>query len=102
MDFQPLYPRALVPAPLRAFVAWYLDMSGDPLLKSAFGQGEPLVWFSGFLFLELYVPLVRLRRGNSYWGRCSSAFQFPTFFIAARGLWNGAFYHSCLNETERN
>ncbi|KAJ7781884.1 transmembrane protein 6/97 [Mycena maculata] len=70
IDFQPLYPPSLVPAPLRQLAEWYLRTSNDPLLKGAFGRGEdPLVWFKSFVFLELF-------------------FQFPTFFIAARGLWN--------------
>ncbi|KAJ6527265.1 transmembrane protein 6/97 [Mycena vulgaris] len=70
IDFQPLYPPALVPAFLRQFVEWYLRTSNDPLLKAAFGYGDdPLIWFKSFLFLEVF-------------------FQFPTFFLAARGLWN--------------
>ncbi|KAJ7091520.1 transmembrane protein 6/97 [Mycena belliarum] len=70
VDFQPLYPRALLPSFLRHFVEWYLRISNDPLLKSAFGRGgEPLIWFKSFLFLEVF-------------------FQFPTFFLAARGLFN--------------
>ncbi|KAJ7696423.1 transmembrane protein 6/97 [Mycena rosella] len=70
IDFQPLYPPALVPGFLRQFVEWYLRTSNDPLLKGAFGRGDnPLVWFKSFIFLEV-------------------VFQFPTFFLAARGLWN--------------
>ncbi|KAJ7509892.1 transmembrane protein 6/97 [Mycena galericulata] len=70
IDFQPLYPPALVPAPLRQFAEWYIRTSNDPLLKAVFGHGnDPLVWFKSFVFLEVF-------------------FQFPTFFIAARGLWN--------------
>ncbi|KAF7302056.1 putative membrane protein [Mycena indigotica] len=69
IDFQPLYPTTLVPSLLRDFAGWYIRSSNDPLLKSAFGHTEPLVWFQSFLFLEV-------------------AFQFPLFFVAARGLWN--------------
>ncbi|KAF7294369.1 putative membrane protein [Mycena chlorophos] len=69
IDFQPLYPPALVPGFIKDFAAFYLKTSNDPLIKAAFGLAEPLVWFQSFLFLEL-------------------AFQFPVFFIAARGLWN--------------
>ncbi|KAJ7176636.1 transmembrane protein 6/97 [Mycena filopes] len=70
IDFQPLYPRALVPGFLRQFAEWYIRTSNDPLLKGMFGHGtDPLIWFRSFVFLEV-------------------VFQFPTFFIAARGLWN--------------
>ncbi|KAF7332386.1 putative membrane protein [Mycena kentingensis (nom. inval.)] len=69
VDFQTLYPQHLVPAFLRKFVAWYITQSNDPFLKAAHGQGEPMVWFNSFLFIE-------------------AAFQFPTFFVAARALWN--------------
>ncbi|KAJ7625504.1 transmembrane protein 6/97 [Roridomyces roridus] len=70
VDFQPLYPPALVPSGLRQLAEWYLTTSNDPLLKSAFGlSDDPRIWFKSFLFLEVF-------------------FQFPTFFIAARGLWN--------------
>ncbi|KAJ7117711.1 transmembrane protein 6/97 [Mycena epipterygia] len=70
IDFQPLYPPALVPSFLRQFAEWYLRTSNDPLLKGAFGHGDdPLIWFKSFVFLEV-------------------CFQFPAFFIAARGLWN--------------
>ncbi|CAK5267547.1 unnamed protein product [Mycena citricolor] len=68
MDFQPLYPSALVPGPVRQFAEWYIKTSGDPLMKVMFGS-ESLVWFKSFIFLEV-------------------TFQFPTFFIAARSLWN--------------
>ncbi|KAJ7040750.1 transmembrane protein 6/97 [Mycena alexandri] len=70
MDFQPLYPRALVPGVLRQLMDWYLRTSNDPLLKGVFGRGtDNIIWFKSFLFLEV-------------------VFQFPTFFLAARGLWN--------------
>ncbi|KAJ7068689.1 transmembrane protein 6/97 [Mycena amicta] len=68
IDFQPLYPQNLVPNFLRDFAAWYIRSSNDPLLKAAFGHHEPLPWFTSFLFLEV-------------------TFQFPVFFLAARGLW---------------
>ncbi|KAJ7491916.1 transmembrane protein 6/97 [Mycena latifolia] len=70
IDFQPLYPPALTPSFLTQFAEWYLRTSNDPLLKGAFGRGDdPIVWFKSFVFLEVF-------------------FQFPTFFLAARGLWN--------------
>ncbi|KAJ7678203.1 transmembrane protein 6/97 [Mycena polygramma] len=70
IDFQPLYPPALVPSVLPKFAEWYLRMSNDPFMKGMFGHGnDPLIWFKSFVFLEAF-------------------FQFPTFFIAARGLWN--------------
>ncbi|KAJ7140277.1 transmembrane protein 6/97 [Mycena crocata] len=70
IDFQALYPVALVPGFLRQFAEWYIRMSNDPFIKVMFGHGDdPLIWFKSFLFLEVF-------------------FQFPTFFIAARGLWN--------------
>ncbi|KAJ6527264.1 transmembrane protein 6/97 [Mycena vulgaris] len=70
IDFQLLYPPALVPAFLPQFVQWYLRTSNDPLLKAAFGHSDdPLVWFKSFFFLGIF-------------------FQFPTLLLAARGLWN--------------
>ncbi|KAK7052314.1 putative membrane protein [Favolaschia claudopus] len=70
IDFQALYPPALVPSFLRVFANWYLEMSNDPFLNVMFGRdNDPLIWFKSFLFLEVF-------------------FQFPTFFIAARGLLN--------------
>ncbi|KAJ7504183.1 transmembrane protein 6/97 [Mycena galericulata] len=85
IDFQPLYPPALVPAPLRQFAEWYIRTSNDPLLKAVFGHGnDPLVWFKSFVFLEVYAgSSLIIPHLTTY-----SFFQFPTFFIAARGLWN--------------
>ncbi|KAJ6619956.1 transmembrane protein 6/97 [Mycena sp. CBHHK59/15] len=72
MDFQPLYPPALVPRFLVQLSDFYIRTSNDPFIKGAYGLGaDPLVWFKTFVFLEL-------------------VFQLPTFFLAARGLWNGS------------
>ncbi|KAJ7251359.1 transmembrane protein 6/97 [Mycena rebaudengoi] len=71
LDFQPLYPPAMVPTVLRQLADFYMRTSNDPFIKGAFGHSsDPLIWFKSFIFLELF-------------------FQFPTFFIAARGLWKG-------------
>ncbi|KAF7369054.1 putative membrane protein [Mycena venus] len=70
IDFQTLYPPALVPGFLRTFAQWYISTSNDPFMSAMFGHlDDPVVWFKSFLFIELF-------------------FQFPTFFIAARGLLN--------------
>ncbi|KAF8201126.1 transmembrane protein 6/97 [Mycena galopus ATCC 62051] len=69
VDFQALYPSALVPGSLHTLLQWYIDTSNDPFMKSMFSGNDPLIWFKSFLVLELL-------------------FQFPTFFIAARGLLN--------------
>ncbi|KAJ7815027.1 transmembrane protein 6/97 [Mycena olivaceomarginata] len=57
IDFQAIYPPALVPGFLRTFAQWYIHTSNDPFIGGI------------FLCLEVF-------------------FQFPTFFIAARGLLN--------------
>ncbi|KAJ6466924.1 transmembrane protein 6/97 [Mycena sanguinolenta] len=78
IDFQALYPSALVPGFLRTFAEWYISQSNDPFLKVMFGlSNDPLIWFKSFLFLEVF-------------------FQFPTFFIAARGLLNDSKKHYVL------
>ncbi|KAJ7254642.1 transmembrane protein 6/97 [Mycena haematopus] len=70
IDFQALYPPALVPGFLRTFVKWYTLTSNDPFMMGMLGESkDPLIWFKSFLFIEAF-------------------FQFPTFFIAARGLLN--------------
>lgn len=58
MDFQALYPRALVPDAVRRIIPFYVSMSGDPLLAGAFGfygERHQYAWFRVFLWLELYV-----------------------------------------------
>ncbi|KAI0046729.1 hypothetical protein FA95DRAFT_1493602 [Auriscalpium vulgare] len=75
IDCQALYPPAYVPDVIRALPAWYVAMSGDPLVGGAMGllpvPERELVWFKTFLCLE-------------------AVFQLPTFFIGARGLWRGS------------
>jgi hypothetical protein len=92
IDFQALYPPALVPGFLREFLEWYLRTSNDPFMGGMFGRGkDPVIWFRSFIFIEAYAPPhPSVFFAYIYTGRF---FQFPTFFIAARGLWNGAFPH---------
>ncbi|KAJ4474064.1 transmembrane protein 6/97 [Lentinula edodes] len=73
LDFQILYPSAYLPTFLLALRQWYITFSADPLISAA-ARGDisgELVWFGCFAWLELL-------------------FQFPTFFLGMRGLWNGS------------
>ncbi|KAE9392417.1 hypothetical protein BT96DRAFT_830607 [Gymnopus androsaceus JB14] len=73
LDFQMLYPSALVPSFLLELQNWYITFSADPLISGAV-RGEllgELFWLKCFVWLELL-------------------FQFPTFFLGIRGLWNGS------------
>ncbi|KAJ7228225.1 hypothetical protein GGX14DRAFT_538596 [Mycena pura] len=68
LDFQVLYPPALVPTVLRELNDWYIRTSNDPLIKGV-TSGHGLVWFKSFVYLELLTedlrPDPRVRRFNS-------------------------------------
>ncbi|KIY51119.1 hypothetical protein FISHEDRAFT_71410 [Fistulina hepatica ATCC 64428] len=71
IDCQSLYPKSLVPKPLVDLVAWYIDMSKDPLFGGVLGlidYPHDLTWFKCCLLLEAF-------------------FQVPTFIIGMRGLY---------------
>ncbi|KAI0064001.1 hypothetical protein BV25DRAFT_1823493 [Artomyces pyxidatus] len=71
VDCQALYPASYVPDIVKAIPAWYVGMSGDPLIGGVMdylGDGPNLVWFKTFLYLE-------------------AIFQLPVFVLGARGLW---------------
>ncbi|KIK63554.1 hypothetical protein GYMLUDRAFT_133462, partial [Collybiopsis luxurians FD-317 M1] len=71
LDFQLLYPAEYVPTFLLSLRNWYIEFSADPLISGA-ARGatqDELVWFGCFAWLELL-------------------FQFPTFILGIRGLWN--------------
>lgn len=55
LDIQALYPRNLVPKVLLDTSEWYIDFSGDPLMRGAFHGGPEFDWFRAFLYLEAYV-----------------------------------------------
>lgn len=55
MDFQALYPHALVPEFIAKLPEPYIQMSNDPLIGAALGYvgtTDNLVWFRSFLTLE--------------------------------------------------
>jgi hypothetical protein len=54
IDFQAIYPPALVPGFLRTFAQWYIHTSNDPFIGGMLGN-DPLIWFKSFLCLEVYV-----------------------------------------------
>jgi len=56
IDLQAIYPPTYVPYPVKQIPAWYVAMSGDPLIGGAmgyFGDESRFAWFKPFLYLEL-------------------------------------------------
>ncbi|KIY48215.1 hypothetical protein FISHEDRAFT_7890, partial [Fistulina hepatica ATCC 64428] len=72
-DFQPLYPRALIPGPLANFFDWYLRESRDFFMANMDGRvhNMDLTWFQCFSVFEVI-------------------WQAPSFVIAMLGLYNDA------------
>src|SRR5436190_19717123 len=55
VDFQSIYPPALVPESIRKLTDAYVQFSGDPLVGGSLGvKNMPgLTWFKTFVYLEL-------------------------------------------------
>ncbi|CED85444.1 Transmembrane protein 6/97 [Phaffia rhodozyma] len=71
VDLQVFYPERWVPSPLKALVAFYFQLSGDPMMRGAFnliGHSSEFTWFKSLLGLE-------------------AVFSLPMFFIGAYGLY---------------
>ncbi|KAF9454239.1 hypothetical protein P691DRAFT_656666 [Macrolepiota fuliginosa MF-IS2] len=72
IDLQWLYPRSLVPGPMRALLEYYIKFSNDPLIGALAGMKDSssLTWFKTFITLE-------------------GIFQIPVFIVGLGALWHG-------------
>jgi hypothetical protein len=54
-DAQPLYQDILQSKVLEDTMRFWVQLSGDPLMKTAYPGSKKLAWFNGILFIETFL-----------------------------------------------
>lgn len=88
-QFLGIYPSFLVPEFFAKIPVDYEEQYNDFIMIGASEGGPELAWLRSFMWLELRVLPFVFSVDSSVNDILTRLFQFPIFFIAARGLWKG-------------